>query len=39
VLSEIRAGFIREAIGHGRESTGDEVLRCGHVADPSYRIQ
>lgn len=39
VLSEIRAGFIRKAICHGRESTGDEVLRCGHVADPSYRIQ
>lgn len=39
VLAEVRAGFVREAICHGREGIGDEVLRCGHVADPSYRIQ
>ena len=39
VLAQVRAGFVREAICHGREGIGDEVLRCGHVADPSYRIQ
>ena len=39
VLAEVRAGFVGEAVCHGREGIGDEVLRCGHVADPSYRVQ